>query len=59
VYKHAYFSNAQKHTKLINQIKIITKEKIKRKEKKYLHNIQGWRSGKVSFQDLAVHRVGV
>ena len=26
---------------------------------KYLHNIQGWRSGKVSFQDLAIHRVGV
>jgi len=26
---------------------------------KYLHNVQGWRSGKVSFQDLAIHRVRV
>jgi hypothetical protein len=29
------------------------------KIKQYLHNVQMWESGEISFQGLAIHRVGV
>jgi hypothetical protein len=57
VYRYVYF----KKTQLINsKEKSKTKKQTKKQTKaKYVHNIQGLLSSKVSFQGLAIHRIGV
>ena len=52
------FQSTQKYTKLINQIK--TKAKAKRKRKRNIYIVyKRIKSGKVPFQDMAIHQVGV